>query len=425
MPRSLAVAAYLGFSTMAMGLARRIVNRRLEEGKEDAARVGERFGKAGRERPDGRLIWFHAASVGEAMALLDLIERLLDVHPDAHILVTTVTRTSAEILDKRLPERAFHQFAPVDAMPAVAAFLAHWKPDLAIWTESELWPAMMHRTKLRGTPMLLVNGRISDRSFNRLKWLGSYAASLLDRFDWIMVQDDIIANQFYRLGADAGKIEVTGSLKDVSTPLPCDAGELEIMRKSLKGRPVWLAASTHPGEEAMVSDAHRIARRTMHSLTLILAPRHPERSKGIAMLLRDQGWTVAIRSKGEPIDRDTEIYLADTIGEMGLWYRLAAISFVGGSLVEIGGHNPFEPAALGSAVLHGPHVSNFKTAYDRFEEGYASVTVNSAEDLGAKLAETLPPDKTAALAAKAWEVLSEGSDVGAHVLEVIDRHLPK
>lgn len=425
MPRSLAVAAYLGFSTLSMGLARRIVSKRLEEGKEDPARVGERFGQTDKARPEGTLIWFHAASVGETMALLDLIERLLEAHPQANILVTTVTRTSAEILGKRLPERAFHQFAPVDAMQAVNAFLDHWKPDLAIWTESEMWPAMMHQTKLRGTPMLLVNGRISDRSFKRLKWLGSYAASLLDRFDWIMVQDDLIANQFYRLGADAGKIEVTGSLKDVSTPLPCDTGELEIMRKSFKGRPVWLAASTHPGEEAMVSDAHRIARRTMHSLILILAPRHPERSRGIAMLLRDQGWRVAIRSKGEPIGQDTEIYLADTIGEMGLWYRLAAISFVGGSLVKVGGHNPFEPAALGSAVLHGPHISNFKTAYDRFEEGFAAVTVNSADDLGAKLAETLPPDKTAALAAKAWEVLSEGSDVGAHVLEVIDRYLPK
>jgi 3-deoxy-D-manno-octulosonic-acid transferase len=425
MTRSLAVAAYLGFATVAMGVARNIVSRRLAEGKEDPERVEERFGKASRDRPEGVLVWFHAASVGEALSLLDLIEKFLARHPKAHVLVTTVTRTSAEILDQRLPERAFHQFAPVDAMPAVKAFLDHWQPDIAIWTESEFWPALMHRTKIRGTPMLLVNGRISDRTFRRMKWLGSFAASLLDRFDWIMVQNDQIANQFYRLGADAGRIEVTGSLKDVATPLPCDMDELEILRKSMKGRPVWLAASTHPGEEALVSDAHRIARRTMHSLVLIIAPRHPERSRGIAMLLRDQGWQVAIRSKGEKIARDTEIYLADTIGEMGLWYRLAAISFIGGSLVPVGGHNPFEPAALGSAIMHGPHVENFRTAYDRFEEGYAAVTVNSAEDLGAKLAETLPPDRTAALAAKAWQVLSEGADVGEHVLETIERYLPR
>ncbi len=425
MPKSLAVAAYLGFSTVAMGLARRIVNRRLAEGKEDPERVSERYGTASRSRPDGTLVWFHAASVGEALSLLDLIEAFLDRHKDAHILVTTVTKTSAEILAKRLPDRAFHQYAPVDAMPAVQSFLDHWQPDLAVWCESELWPALMHRTRMRGTRMILVNGRISETTFNRMKWLGSAAASLLDRFDWIMVQTDAIANQFYRLGADPGRIEVTGSLKDSSAPLPCDTGELEILRKSLKGRPVWLAASTHPGEEAMVSDAHRIARRAAHSLILVLAPRHPERGKGIAMLLRDQGWQVAQRSRGEPIARDTEVYLADTIGEMGLWYRLAAISFVGGSLVPIGGHNPFEPAALGSAVLHGPHVENFKTAYDRFEENFATLTVNSAEHLGERLAETLPPDRTAALAAKAWQVLSEGADVGDHVLEMIERHLPQ
>ncbi|MEO0388297.1 MAG: glycosyltransferase N-terminal domain-containing protein, partial [Pseudomonadota bacterium] len=225
MARSLGVAAYLGLSRLAYLPGRALVARRLRRGKEHPQRWPERLGIAGQPRPDGALIWFHAASVGEAVALLDLIRRLLAERADLHILITTVTRTSAAVMEERLPERALHQFAPVDALRAVKRFLAHWRPDAAVWTESELWPALLHRTKLSGCPLYLVNARISVRSAQRLRWAGRFAGSLLSRFDRILAQDAPVAARLRALGAPAERIEVAGSLKEVAAPLPVDEAE--------------------------------------------------------------------------------------------------------------------------------------------------------------------------------------------------------
>ncbi|WP_112320824.1 3-deoxy-D-manno-octulosonic acid transferase [Oceanibium sediminis] len=424
MGRSLALGIYLAASHLAGPVVRRTLTRRAVAGKEDPARRGERFGVASLPRPAGRLIWFHAASVGESVSLLGLIRKLLAQMPDVHVLLTTGTRTSAELMAKRLPDRAMHQFAPVDLPSAVSAFLAHWRPDLAVWTESELWPVMLTRTHARGCPMLLVNARVSARSARRMRWLGGYAASLLGRFERILAQDEEVFQRLSRLGADPAKLEVTGSLKDTAEALPYDKSALAKVRSAIGGRTVWLAASTHPGEEAMVSHAHSTARRRFQALLAIIAPRHPERGPQIAQMLRNEGWKVSLRSAGELPDRNTDIYIADTLGEMGLWYRIAAVSFVGGSLVPIGGHNPFEPALLGSAILTGPHVDNFETAYARFREGDAAQIVDDAEDLGRQLVATLPPDRAAARATAAWAVSSEGANVVQRVEDVIRRHLP-
>ncbi len=384
MPRSLALALALGAAELAQPVARRVLARRLKAGKEDPDRLGERLGIPGRDRPPGRLIWFHAASVGEALSLLPLVEAVLEAAPDAHVLLTTGTRTSAALMQARLPARAIHQFVPVDTGPAVRRFLGHWRPDLAIWTESELWPRLITATRARDVPMLLVNARLSDRSARQMRRLGAYAASLLARFDAILAQDDLQAERLLRLGAPAQRVTVTGSLKDSAQPLPHDAGALRHLMRLTAGRTVWLAASTHPGEEEIVVAAHREARRTHHGLMLVLAPRHPDRGPALAAWLRDAGWIVAQRAAGEDPDRRTEVYVAHTLGEMGVWYRLWAVSFVGGSLVPgIGGHNPFEPALLGSAILAGPHVENFGAVYARFRRAGALVQVHDPEALGA------------------------------------------
>lgn len=424
MGRSIGVALYLAISELSYGPAIWILNRRLQNGKEDPTRYTERLGDASIKRPKGPLIWFHAASVGEALSLLDLINAILNERDDVNVLLTSGTTTSAEILALRLPDRAYHQFVPLDSARAVRRFLRHWKPNVAVWTESEMWPALMHLTHKSGCPMLLVNGRISRRSARRLKWLGSYAKSLLARFEVIMTEDERLADRFFRLGVNPEKIEVTGSLKDTAMALPYNENQLKQFSKVLGGKQVWLAASTHKGEEKAVAEAHRYAKRTAHGLILILAPRHPDRGPEIARDLRAQGWRVAQRSANEPMARDTEIYLADTMGEMGLWYRLAPISFVGGSLVDVGGHNPFEPALLGSAILHGPNVYNFESAYDRFAQADASVVVSSSVELGPMLVETLPADRTASLAQAAWRVSSEGIDVADYIHSTILAQLP-
>ncbi|MEM6464987.1 MAG: 3-deoxy-D-manno-octulosonic acid transferase [Pseudomonadota bacterium] len=419
MTRSVTTAAYLGLSRVAGPLARYALNRRLNAGKEDPERVDERFGAATQPRPEGKLVWFHAASVGEALSLLDLIARMTEGRENLSALVTTVTRSSAEILAERLPKGVIHQFAPVDTWAAVGAFLDHWKPDLAVWTESELWPTLLHRTHERGCPMVLVNGRVSEATVRKMSRLGKFAPSLLSRFEHVFVQDPIGEKRFKALGANPQDLTVSGSLKAVASALPVDEAQFKSFSNLVKARTVWCAASTHAGEDLSVLKAHRQARRADHSLLLILVPRHPERADEIEEAFTAEGVHLARRSRDEMPNPQTEVYLADTLGEMGLWYRLAMVSFVGGSLVPIGGHNPYEPALLGSAIMTGPHVANFRQVYDRLLDGKAVVMVKDEDALAEALLETINPARAAALAAAAWKVTSEASDV----IETVRRRL--
>ncbi len=417
--QSLLLMLYLALSRRAGGIARRTLQRRAAAGKEDGARIGERMGEAGLPRPAGSLVWFHAASVGEAASLLELLRRLQLERPAVTCLVTSGTVTSARLLAERLPDTCLHQYVPMDVLPWVERFLDHWRPDAAVWTESELWPAMLVAAHRRGIPMLLINARISQRSFRRWRLAHGMARSLLGRFTRILAQDDLAGEQLLALGADPARLSVEGSLKEGAAPLPHDEAERVRIARALAGRSVWLAASTHAGEEEVVLAAHARARRALPMLTLILAPRHPDRGDAVAALARGRGLHVAQRSKAEPIGVETDVYVADTLGEMGLWYRIAAVSFVGGSLVDVGGHNPFEPALLGSAILHGPHVRNFFDGYKRLSEADAALLVRDEAGLADALIATLAPDRAAAMAAAGWAACSEGAGVTDTVLGAI------
>jgi 3-deoxy-D-manno-octulosonic-acid transferase len=418
-PPSLLLRLYLAVSRRAGGVARRALDRRRAAGKEDPERLDERMGRTARPRPEGQLVWFHAASVGEAASLLELLRRLEQARPRLTCLVTTVTVSSARFVGERLPDTCIHQYVPVDVLPWVRAFLDHWRPDVAVWTESELWPGMVCECYDRSIPMLLINARISNRSFRRWRATGAMARALLARFDRILAQDDLAGEQLAALGADPDRLSVEGSLKEGAAPLTYDEAERQAVARAFAGRPVWLAASTHPGEDEIALTAHARARRALPMLALILAPRHPARGDALAEMLRGRGLSVAQRSKGEAIGVDTDVYLADTLGEMGLWYRVASVSFVGGSLVEVGGHNPFEPALLGSAILYGPHVRNFIDAYRRLASVGAAVLVRSDADLGEALVATMAPDRAAEMAAAAWEVCSEGAAITDTVMAAI------
>jgi 3-deoxy-D-manno-octulosonic-acid transferase len=420
---SLALSAYLAFSARATRFAERKLADRLAADKEDPARIDERRGIASAPRPDGPLIWFHAASVGESLSLLELIRRMSEDRPELHFLVTTGTVTSAQVMAARLPPAATHQFIPVDVQAYVRRFLDHWKPDLAVWTESEFWPALLCATKARGTPMLLINARMSKSSHDRWRFLRGMARSLLRKFDLAHVQDDITAGYLRRLGLPADRLQVTGTLKEGAAALPCDEDERTRMAQHLNGRPVWLAASTHAGEEEKVLDAHAQALRVNHRLLLILVPRHPNRADAVAALIDRHKCSYVRRSNGDRPDAETQVYLADTLGELGLWYRLSPISFVGGSLEPIGGHNPFEPAALGSAILHGPYVTNFVDIFQRLSEAGACRLVTSPGSLAEAVNELLNPDKAAELAHAAWEVSSAGADVTDRALEMLFEQL--
>lgn len=424
MRRSLFLSAYLALTARAEGYAGRLLNKRLAKGKEDPDRISERMGIAGAPRPPGRLVWFHAASVGESLSLLEVIRRLGAHDPGLSFLMTTGTRTSAAVLAARMPPRCQHQFVPVDARACVLRFLDHWRPDLAIWTESEFWPTLIVETHDRGVPMLLINGRMSDRSARDWRWMGGAAGALLDRFDAVQVQDDLTANALRGFGIPGERIAVTGTLKEGTPPPPCNESDRHALSEAIGGRPVWLAASTHSGEEEIVLAAQTRAARGVHTLLLILAPRHPERADDIVRMIEATGLRHARRSTGGQLIRDTQVYLADTLGEMGLWYRLAPASFVGGSLVPVGGHNPFEPAALGSAIIHGPHVHNFQDVYARLSAAEAAIEVRDAESLAAAVEHLIQPEGSAPLAYAAWEMCSAGADVTDRALALILDYLP-
>ncbi|MEM9975850.1 MAG: 3-deoxy-D-manno-octulosonic acid transferase [Pseudomonadota bacterium] len=370
---------YAGLTALAAPALRALVTSRMRGAGVADVRIAERFGMATEARPEGPLIWFHAVSVGEALSILGLVGEIAERRPDAQFLITSVSHTSSKLVAERLPPRTRHQFAPLDTPGAVLAFLGHWRPALACFVESELWPRLIVECEQRGIPLALVNARLSARSQRRWRRFPGTATALISRFSVIAAQTQAGANALEALGADAAHVFVSGDLKAASPRLPINKSTVADFARMVEGRRAWAATSTHPGEEAQVTEAHSPER------LLILAPRHPERGDEVAVALRGSGWRVAQRSKGETLEGETEIYLADTLGELGLWYAVCPVVFLGGSLEPIGGHNPFEPAQFGCAVLHGPHVTNFRETYAQMAAAGASREVPDARALRAAL----------------------------------------
>lgn len=349
---------------------------RLKKGKEDKARFEERRGVPSCARPCGRLAWLHGASVGEAVSLLPLIERIT-VEKGWRVLLTTGTVTSARLMEERLPKGAIHQYVPVDCPDWVARFLDHWRPDLALWVESEFWPNLILETKARSVPMILLNGRISDRSLIRWRRYSGTIRTLLSCFSLCLAQSRIDGERLLELGAK--RVACPGNLKFAAPPLPVDNAKLEAFRRQLGDRPCWLAASTHEGEEAIAASIHQALSIRYPRLLTIIAPRHPPRAAIVWRELEAMGLRVACLSADAEISPDTDILLGDTMGEMGLLYRLAPIAFIGKSLTGAGGQNPLEPARLGVSVLFGPDMSNFaKISQDMQDSGAAHRTLDRA-----------------------------------------------
>ncbi len=414
---------YRSLTAAAAPLVVRYLDWRCRRGKEESGRLGERFGVASACRPPAPLVWVHAASVGEAASVLALIERILAERPAIEVLMTTGTVAAARLLQPRLPERARHQFVPVDLPRAVERFLDRWHPDLAIWVESELWPNLVLATHRRGIPLLLANARLSARSLARWRLLPGLVRPVLRAFALCLAQDDVQAERFRRLGARA--VASVGDLKSAAAPLAADPAALATLRHQIGARPLWLAASTHAGEEEIAGAAHLRIARDHPGLLTIVVPRHPVRGPAIAERLRAQGLRVArrgpagqargLKAHGAAIGGDTDIYLADTLGELGLFFRLAGIAFIGGSLVQKGGHNPFEAARLDCAVLHGPDMANCAAMADALDDGGAALTVGDAESLAGAVSLLLadPAERAARARAAARIAAASGGALDA------------
>ncbi|WP_341871561.1 3-deoxy-D-manno-octulosonic acid transferase [Caulobacter radicis] len=388
------LALYRAATTALTPIAPALLRGRAGKGKEDPTRLNERLGRPAMPRPPGALVWLHGASVGESLSILPLVERLRAERPNATVLVTSGTVTSAELLAKRLPPGAIHQYLPVDTPSGAARFLDHWRPDLAVFVESELWPNLLLGAKARGTKLALVSAKLSDKSYRSWQARPLAAAWLFAGFDLILAQDGRAADRFESLG---GTVAGEADLKFGSPSLPVDEAEYVRLRFQLDDRPLLLAASTHPGEDEIVLDAvagFHLAPR------LVIVPRHPARGEAILEMAKARGLEAVRRSQAP--GAVSEVIVADTLGEMGLWYRLADLALVCGSLVPgIGGHNPLEPARLDCPIVSGPHVENWLTAYADLA-AVEGVTYADGPVLGQRLSAMLEtPEPLKAQAARA------------------------
>jgi 3-deoxy-D-manno-octulosonic-acid transferase len=354
-----ALLAYRLLTRALEPLAPRLLDARVKQGKEDTRRVDERLGRTHAIRPEGPLVWLHGVSVGEALSILPLAERIRRERSDVAVMVTTGTLTSAEVLKTRLPPGVIHQFAPVDGPAAVAAFLDHWKPTLGVFVESELWPNLLTAAQARGVPLALVSARITQKTANGWRRAPAMAKRLLGAFAHVWPQDEASAQRLSAMGA---RVDGQVNLKLSGGELPYDKAAFSQLSALIDDRPVVVAASTHDDEEiAIVRALDRLADR----LFLIVVPRHPERGGAIAQALSRDGYGFARRSAGEPVTEETDLYIADTLGELGVFLRLADVVVMGGSFAPalsgrmVGGHNPLEPARLGKPVVTGPDASNW------------------------------------------------------------------
>ncbi len=358
------LALYGALTRVLSPLASAVLKQRAANGKEDPVRLPERLGHAGLARPDGALVWLHGVSVGESVSLLPLVEALARTRPDLNLLVTSGTITAAQLLAERLPKGVIHQYAPVDTPGAVGRFLRHWRPSLVVTVESELWPNLILDAKSSGARLALLSARMTQASAEGWARLPGAARALLTAFDLILPQEPETAARLAKLGARLGP---QLNLKQVGEPLPFDAAKLAELRAAIGERKTVLAASTHPGEEEIIAAAVREAETPA---LLVVAPRHVERGAAVAAALAAAGFTVSRRGAGDLITPETTAYVADTMFEMGLFFRLADVVVMGGSFVpDVGGHNPLEPARLARPIVTGPHAFNAAAVYgEMFDE---------------------------------------------------------
>ena len=403
---------------LAEPLAPLLLKRRARRGKEDAARLGERLGQASRPRPEGSLAWLHGASVGESLSLLPVIERLRAARPDLQVLITSGTLASAELIARRAPEGVIHQYAPVDAPGAVDRFLDHWRPSLAVFVESEIWPNLLTRAKTRGTRLALISARLSERSLAGWARRPAAARALFRGFDLVLAQTDAVAGGLRGLGArDHGRL----NLKLAGAPLAVDQAVLPELKAAAGERPVLLAASTHPGEDEIVLDAFQ---KISGYALLVIVPRHPARAADIRKAAEARGFDTALRT--EQAFGGAHVYIADTLGEMGLWLSLATAVLVGGSLLPgPGGHNPIEPAQLGCPIVTGPHVDNWQGVYADLIGASGAAVARDAFELAAAWSEVLlQPAEARVRADRARQVAAAGETGLDTAVEALLKLLP-
>ena len=404
--------------TAALPLIELILLLRVKKNKEDFSRLNERRGISLTPRPDGKLIWLHASSVGESMAALSLINWLLETEKEGKVLVTTGTLTSAKLMAERLPDRACHQFTPIDRPKFVKRFLKHWKPNLMLVMESEFWPIQIEAAKQFGIRIIAVNARLSQNSFSRWRIASFLSPIIFQSLDLVLATNKQQGDRFVRLGAK--NVIVSGNLKRSAPRLVVDLKIAQNLSEQIANRPVWVAASTHIGEDVPIMEVTRRLLGKFPNLLTIIVPRHPNRGKNIAKLASKNDLKVKCRSQEKEISAETQLYIADTFGEMGLFFQLSDIVFVAGSLVPVGGHNPIEPAHFDCAIIFGNLMSKNQEVADEMLANNAAIKVNNKLELFGTLKSLLTdPTETNRLAKNAQEYVKNGHEV----LDVVSKKI--
>ncbi len=398
---------------------------RLKINKEDPERYTEKLGFPSLDKDTKKLVWSHAASVGESLSLLKLIGRFVRENPTWKVLITTGTVTSAKIVKERFPKQVIHQYAPLDCVCALNRFLDHWQPDLMVWVESELWPNLIHKASLQKIPLILLNMRLSPRSFTKWATFKKTFLKLLNCFDLILTQTQELNKDLKGIGYK--KSHFCGNLKYAADPPGFQKEELNILQKSLGNRPHWMVASTHNLEEDIVLQAHKKLLKIQKNTCLILVVRHPHRCSAVEHLIKNQGLSYQRYSHWQEtsLSLKEDILLVDQMGFMGLFYEISSYVLVAGSLVDhIGGHNILEPLRQNCVTLHGPYMSNFKEVVADAKKAKATLEIQDADDLADTLLEFMnTPQKTETYLKNGHTFLTQQTQVLDHISDYFSPYL--
>ena len=403
-PAGIMLRAYCAFGTLAAPIISVALGVRRAFGREHPEKWQERFAISNEARPQGKLVWLNGVGLGEVLALRGLTGKMAQIDPELSFLITSMSRSSPLPIARNLPPRTIHQFLPIDCPKYVKKFLSHWRPDLAVWSEQDVWPCFVRELSGRKIPTAMVSARMNDASFEKRNKVRSLYADVYSKMDLVVAQDNTSAENLEKLGA-SGKVEICAPIKAACAPLADDDELREKTMRATKGRFVWLAASTHADDEQTLLDAQSKAKEKKDHPLLIIAPRKPNRAMLIQEACEKEGLKATLRTKGAP-SQDDDVYIADSIGEMGAWFRMATVSFIGGTFGKVGGHNPWEAAQLGSVVLYGPNVANFKPDYLYFEKAGAAIKVESPR----QIVEALCDPNLEKISAKAQRLVSRVAD---------------
>lgn len=402
----LLIRTYLLFTFIFSVLSYLIIYVRLWSGKEDQDRFKEKLGQYARDRSNSKLIWFHGASVGETLSIIGLIEEITKINDELEFLITSGTNSSSQVLSTKMPKNAVHQFVPIDTPRAVKSFLKHWRPDFAIWVESEVWPRLLIETSKTKVPMWLVNGSMSLRSYKKWRYAPLSMQYLYNKFEKIYLRDERSAGFLNQLGLSSENFTVYGSLKADQEKLEFRKSDLKEVKNGLKEKRVWVAASTHAGEEEIVLKAHEKLLEVDKDIFLVLVPRHPERGKELTKLALSLNFKVSIRSKSKKINSTDQVHIGDTLGELGLWYELTCVSFIGGSITKNGGHNPYEAILADTFIIHGPETFNFDEIYRKLDEKNFGKEITNSEQLFQEVLSLFNKNNLDIRSAKAKELIA-------------------